>query len=442
MITSTENFFHNLPFNCPTRGRKPNQLYLVLDCETATLPYINDYNIDANLRKKISIAKPLIYDIGWQVVSSTGRVYSRHSFLIQETFFVPSVFNTAYYRDKRPIYLDWLNNGKISTGTWKEVTQILLQDMERSDLLLAYNAMFDFKKAIPFTERYIRALYSDNYWEYEERQRKSIKNMIANNGKSEPNDEFDGFNMYFRGKNYPISDLWALSCEMLINEERFKKDAIKNCHVTASGLYFKTTAERTTQYILKDDTFTESHTALEDVFIETDILLKLAKKMANQIPQGLSYFPFQELGETIDYCVSLNKKGKPIFTKTELIKILDVLYQKSLEYDIVSSFSVKLSKKAQQLIDFIALHYSKEVETSKDKIFRYWIAYGDLYRSYRKMYFELGNLKKDGKAYKAKKEALEQKEKELNALIKEIVNDGFELTEEGRIIEKAGNENE
>ncbi|MDE6284293.1 MAG: hypothetical protein K2M17_00930, partial [Bacilli bacterium] len=417
-------------------------LSLIFDCETATLPYINDYNIDANLRKKISIAKPLIYDIGWQVVSSTGRVYSRHSFLIQETFFVPSVFNTAYYRDKRPIYLDWLNNGKISTGTWKEVTQILLQDMERSDLLLAYNAMFDFKKAIPFTERYIRALYSDNYWEYEERQRKSIKNMIANNGKSEPNDEFDGFNMYFRGKNYPISDLWALSCEMLINEERFKKDAIKNCHVTASGLYFKTTAERTTQYILKDDTFTESHTALEDVFIETDILLKLAKKMANQIPQGLSYFPFQELGETIDYCVSLNKKGKPIFTKEELVKILDILYQKSLEYDIVSSFSVKLSRKAQQLIDFIALHYSKEVETSKDKVFRYWIAYGDLYRSYRKMYFELGNLKKNGKAYKAKKEALEQKEKELNALIDEIVNSGFELTEEGRIIEKAGNENE
>lgn len=442
MITNSTDFFHSLPFNCPTRGRKPNQLYLVLDCETATLPYINDYDIPASLRKKISIAKPLIYDIGWQVVSSTGRVYSRHSFLVQETFFVPSVFNTAYYRDKRPIYLDWLNNGKISTGTWKEITQILLQDMERSDLLLAYNAMFDFKKAIPFTERYIRALYSDNYWEYEERQRKSINNMIANNGRSEPNSEFDGFNMYFRGKNYPISDLWALSCEMLINEEKFKKDAIKNCHVTASGLYFKTTAERTTQYILKDNGFIESHTALEDVFVETEILLKLAKKMANQIPQGLSYFPFQELGETIDYCVSLNKKGKPIFTKAELIDILNILYNKSLEYDIVSSFSVKLSKKAQQLLDFIALHYSKEVETQKDKQYRYWIAYCNLFRSLRKMIFELSNLKKDGKAYKAKKEAIELKQKELDVLLDEMEKDGFVLTKDGYIEKKAGSENE
>lgn len=442
MITDTTDFFHNLPFDCPTRGRKPNQLYLVLDCETATLPYISDYEMPQEVRKKISIAKPLIYDIGWQVVSSTGRVYSRHSFLVQETFFVPSVFNTAYYRNKRPIYLDWLNNGKISTGNWREITQILLQDMERSDLLLAYNAMFDFKKAIPFTERYINALYSDQYWDYEKRQRKSIENMIAENGKSEPNDEFDEFNMRFRGKDYPISDLWALSCEMLINEEKFKKDAIKNCHVTASGLYFKTTAERTTQYILKNDDFVESHTALEDVFAETEILLKLAKKLRNQIPQGLNYFPFQELGETIDYCVSLNSKGKPIFTKAELVSILEILYAKSLDYDIISSFSVKLSKKANQLLDFIALHYVKEEETPKDKKYRYWIAYADLFRSLRKMRYEKSNLKVDGKAYKAKVEAIQLKEKELDALIAAMDKDGFIISKEGYIIEKAGYENE
>lgn len=434
-----ENFFHELPFNCPSRGRKPNQLYLVLDCETATLPYISDYDMPSEVRKKISIAKPLIYDIGWQVISSTGRVYSRHNFLVQETFFVPSVFNTAYYRDKRPIYLDLLNNGKISTGTWKEITDILRLDMERSDLLLAYNAMFDFKKAIPFTERYINALYSADYWNYERYQRKSIENMIDNNGKTKSNNDFDGFNMEFRGKLYPISDLWALSCEMLINEEKFKKDAIKNCKVTASGLYFQTTAERTTQFILKDDSFVESHTALDDALIESDILLKLTKKLNNLIPQGLEYFPFQNLGETVDYCVTLNAKGKPIFTKEELINVLEILYSKSLEYMVTSSFSTKLTNKAYQLLEFIELHYYN-LEDSTDEKYRLWVAYNNLYRSISRMEGELMKLKKDGKAYKAKKEALDNAINDLREMKQHIYAAGYTFDEYEHLI-KEGEKN-
>lgn len=439
---NNETFFHEQEFNCPTKGKKPNQLYLVLDCETATLPYIDDYDMTPEVRKKIGITKPLIYDLGWQVVSSTGRVYSRHNFLIQETFFVPSVFNTAYYRDKRPIYIDLLNKGKISSGTWKEVTRVLLQDMERADLLLAYNAMFDFKKAIPFTERYINALYSDNYWEYEERQRKSIEAMINNNGKAPSNPEFDEFNMRFRNKDYPIGDLWALSCEMLINEEKFKKDAIRNCKVSQSGLYFTTTAERTTQFILNDDSFVESHTALDDALIETKILLKLAKKMKNQIPQGLSYFPFQELGETVDYCIKVNKKGKPIFTKQELLDILEILYERSLEYEIISSFSTKLAKKAEQLTTFISIHYNKQMETTQDKKYKYWIAFNDLYRNTYRLEREMTKLKKGGKAYEAKAKLYIESAESLLQLKQQILKDGFIFDKQGHIIERDAMKNE
>ena len=49
---------------------KRRKYYLVLDCETATLPYAINYT--GEQRKSIAIAKPLIYDLGWKVVDGKG----------------------------------------------------------------------------------------------------------------------------------------------------------------------------------------------------------------------------------------------------------------------------------------------------------------------------------------------------------------------------------
>lgn len=97
--------------------------YLVLDCETATLPMVKDY--DETARQKIAIAKPLIYDLGWQIIDRNGKVYSRKSFLISEIFSVPSVFNTAYYASKRPIYIDRLQKDETILTDWKRQRQSL-----------------------------------------------------------------------------------------------------------------------------------------------------------------------------------------------------------------------------------------------------------------------------------------------------------------------------
>ena len=94
--------------------------YFVLDCETATLPYAHEF--DGADRQKIAIAKPLIYDLGWKIIDSMGRVYRRKSYLITEIFSVPQIFNTAYYASKRPLYIEKLNNGEISLVSWKTAT--------------------------------------------------------------------------------------------------------------------------------------------------------------------------------------------------------------------------------------------------------------------------------------------------------------------------------
>ena len=56
---------------------KRRKYYLVLDCETATLPYAHNFN--GEQRKTIAIAKPLIYDLGWKIIDGNGKVYRRKS---------------------------------------------------------------------------------------------------------------------------------------------------------------------------------------------------------------------------------------------------------------------------------------------------------------------------------------------------------------------------
>ena len=77
---------------------------MVVDTETATLPFANEIAAGNPERKKrIAIAKPLVYDIGWTICDRAGNIYEKKQFLIAETFAVPAVFNTAHYAEKRPI---------------------------------------------------------------------------------------------------------------------------------------------------------------------------------------------------------------------------------------------------------------------------------------------------------------------------------------------------
>ncbi len=277
--------------------------YLVLDCETATLPFVDEICHTSTDKKTIAIAKPLIYDIGWVIVDRKGNIEKQESFLVAETFSVPSVFNTAYYKEKRPIYINKLNNGEITIKPWKEIVTILINDMNESSMVGAFNSMFDFKKAIPFTDLYINKLYSDNYYEWEQRQIAHCKEIIS--GRTNKDSEFENDIFRFHGNEYPLFDLWGLAVEHLINNQNYKKMCLFNDGLTNSGLYFKTSAEMVYRYIQKDNDFIEAHTAIEDALIESEILSRIAKK--HGITTGIKYFPFKDLGYTYDF-IQRNKK--------------------------------------------------------------------------------------------------------------------------------------
>ena len=319
--------------------------FMVFDCETATLPFASEVaGGDAEKKKKIAIARPLIYDMGWTITNRKGEILDSKQFLIAETFSVPAVFNTAYYAEKRPLYLDMLKQGKTCIKTWLEASEILLEDLRRVDAVGAYNSMFDFKKAIPFTELYINKLYSPNYQQWEQVQRQLCYKIANERYQKDEEKTFDAEVFRFRDEDFPLFDLWGLATKHLLNNATYKKNCLKNEMLTASGTFFKTSAEASYRYLKDDYGFDEAHTALDDAKIETYILSKIAKKSA--ITVGIMFFPFRELGTTDEFVMRRKRPNE------EEVKV------------VISAIENYLATKDESV-------YTKRLENIIDRLMKY-----------------------------------------------------------------------
>lgn len=318
-------------------------LYCVVDTETATLPFVNEIAATAEEKKTIAIAKPLIYDIGWTICDRAGTIYDRKQFLVAETFSVPAVFNTAYYADKRPRYLEMLDKNEITVKPWREVMQIFIQDISTVDAVGAFNSMFDFKKAIPFTELYINKLYSPDYNAWEYMQKEACRFILTHTPKSDKEFEKDLFR--FRGVEYPLFDLWGLAAKHLLNNVTYKKQCLAHDMLTASGVYFKTSAETAYRYLCNKYEFVESHTALDDATIETFILSKIANR--HKIDIGIIFFPFRELGETDAFVQRLKTPNME-----ECQKVYDAIAT-YIDGKEQSNYTSRLQKKLDKLTEYM-----------------------------------------------------------------------------------------
>ena len=283
---------------------KRRKYYIVLDCETATLPEAINY--DGEERKNIAIAKPLIYDLGWKVIDAQGRTYARKNYLISEIFSVPAIFDTAYYASKRCVYLEKLAKGEIILTDWKTASAELVEDMDACIAVGAYNSMFDYKKAIPFTDLYISKLYSPDFHDWLNYQNKKLP-WLARGHKNENPNGFDETIFRFRGKEYPLFDLWGLSCRHILNCDEYKNMCLDNDWQTASGKYFKTSAETAFRFFSETLDFEEAHTAIDDAEIESILFAEICKRTKKKFEMGIIYFPFRELGTVEDFI--LNVRG-------------------------------------------------------------------------------------------------------------------------------------
>ena len=323
------------------------KMYMITDTETATLPFVDEIAFgDPNIRKAIAIARPLIYDIGWILMYRDGTVAVKRQFLVAEIFSVPNVFKTAYYKEKRPIYLEMLAKGEIEIKTWNEIMEIFLEDMAKADYIGAFNSMFDFKKAIPFTELYIKKLYSADYQAWENSQKNLCKRIAAGSNKKNPH--FDGEHFSFRGEECELFDIWGMACKHLLNRVGYKKMCLDYGMLTNSGEYFKSSAESAYRYLKSYFDFEEAHTALADAEIEGQILSKILKNHA--VTVGIEFFPFRQLGYTDDF-VTRNKRPNMAHVQT----VYDAMDKYVGDDEYLSRYKVKIRRKMDRLEEVMGL---------------------------------------------------------------------------------------
>ena len=188
---------------------------------------------------KLDMRDVLVYDFGFAVCDKQGRVYEKHSFIIKEIFFgMKDLMKTSYYADKLPQYYEEIRNGKRKVVSLYEARQILADVMKKyeTNIFVAHNARFD-DNALKVTERY------------------TTKSKYR----------------YFLPFGTEVWDTMKMASDTICKQKTYKKFCEENGYLTKKGQVRKT-AEILYRYITKNNDFTESHTGLEDVMIEKEIL--------------------------------------------------------------------------------------------------------------------------------------------------------------------------
>lgn len=295
--------------------------YLILDTETATLPFVKTI-AGGNAKKETAIAtsKPLIYDIGWHLWDAETGIHDVHHYIVEEIYDAPQLFDTAYYKSKRPLYEAELESGAVTKVKWEMVAEKLIASCNEADIVTAYNAEFDFKKAIPFTEKFLKARagkFSD-YMAWLSNQRESCEWLVKTEAERKTEDkrykETETIlpakskrhnNFEFRGNQYPMGCIFVQSCKKWLKDSTdYKTFCIENGQMYKNIHGFRGNAEGVYQFISGEHTFIEDHMAYSDTCIETDILSTLLGVMGCDLPTGLDVggFPTGMLGTPEEFC--------------------------------------------------------------------------------------------------------------------------------------------
>ena len=180
-----------------------------------------------------------VYDIGWQVVDKHGNVYERASYINKDIFYGErDLMKSAYYANKIPKYEEEIASGQRVVDDFYTIRKTLMDMMKEYEIkeVYAHNMRFDYG-TLNTTERW---LTKSKY-------------------------------RYFFPYGTEICDTLKMARDVLGKMPTYIRFCEENGFTTSTGKP-RFTAEIIYRYITKDVNFVESHTALEDVEIETEIL--------------------------------------------------------------------------------------------------------------------------------------------------------------------------
>lgn len=205
------------------------KIIAVIDTETAPVrpsKYVNAHNMRT-------------YDIGYQIRAKyDGEIFCERSFVISDVFDNEKMMNTAYYAEKIPSYKSDIAEGLRDVKSMGEVYQIFAQDCREFGIteVWAYNANFDRIALNVSAAEYSKGFVSD----------------------------------FISATGAEWRDIWSFA-QVITGSSRYGEWATEHGYVTETGTP-KTSAEHVYRFLTRNKNFTESHTALEDVRIESSIL--------------------------------------------------------------------------------------------------------------------------------------------------------------------------
>ena len=185
-----------------------------------------------------TIESPLPYDIGWVITDRQGNIYEERSFIVSEIFLgKKDLMKSAYFAEKIPQYWEDIKSGTRTVLNALEIRKIMLDDIRKYKVYSvgAYNTAFD-KKALNNLIKELKG--SLHYW-------------------------FPYLTNYFC--------IWNMACDVILNRTTYIQFAERNGLISNLG-NIQTGAEMAFKYITDSIDFVESHTGLEDVKIEVQIM--------------------------------------------------------------------------------------------------------------------------------------------------------------------------
>ena len=206
---------------------RKKEMYLVIETETCN-----------------TLEQPLVYDIGYAIADRNGNVVLERSFLVAEIFLdKKDVMSSAYYAEKIPMYWEDVKKGTRVIKSLFNIRKQLFADMKEYNVkkVGAYNMGFD-KRALNTTIRYCS------------------KSLIR----------------WFFPFGTEFFCIWNMACQVIMDTRKYVKFAIQNGLVSEKG-NIQTSAESCFKFLTDDVNFIESHTGLEDVKIEVQIMAKCLK---------------------------------------------------------------------------------------------------------------------------------------------------------------------
>lgn len=181
-----------------------------------------------------SLDKPFVYNIGYVIGDTNGNTLLRRDFVVEQIWHNLPLFSSAYYAEKRPLYIESMRARKSSLDKFGYICQRMMRDFREYSVerAFAYNSPFD-EKVFNFNCDWFKC-----------------------------NNPFD---------NIPIVDIRGFAMKYLV-DSMYKGFCDENEYFTDTGNY-STTAEIMYRFISGKKDFIEDHTALSDSEIEFEILL-------------------------------------------------------------------------------------------------------------------------------------------------------------------------